>query len=68
MRTSLWVVAALALAGAPVGAESGRAWLHVRVEEPQRASRVHVNLPLPVVEAAIKERVKALTDRFPIYQ
>jgi hypothetical protein len=30
------------------------AWVHVRVEEPQQRSRVHVNLPLPAVEAALK--------------
>ena len=29
-------------------------WLHVRVEEPSKRSRVHLNLPMPAVEAALK--------------
>jgi hypothetical protein len=32
---------------------SAIAWLHVRVEEPARSSKVSVNLPLTVVEAAL---------------
>jgi hypothetical protein len=32
----------------------GVAWLHVRVDEPSRESKVNVNLPLSVVEAALK--------------
>jgi hypothetical protein len=44
------------LAGpAPAASTSGgTAWVHVRVEEPNRRSRVHVNLPLPAVEIALK--------------
>lgn len=38
---------ALAQTGAP-------AWLHVRVEEAAKASKVHVNLPMTVVEAVLK--------------
>jgi hypothetical protein len=30
------------------------AWLHVRVEEVSKASKVHVNLPMSVVEVALK--------------
>jgi hypothetical protein len=50
---ALAVLAAPVLAAAPQPSSSS-AWLHVRVEEPSRKSRVHVNLPLPVVEAALK--------------
>jgi hypothetical protein len=35
------------------GASQNAAWVHVRVEETDRASRVSVNLPMPVVEAAL---------------
>jgi hypothetical protein len=46
---------ALALVpGGPVAAQSPTPWLHVRVEEPGKGSRVHVNLPLNVVEVALK--------------
>ena len=54
MKRIILVVATLVLTGARGEAQSGSPWLHVRVEEPQRQSRVHVNLPLPVVEAALK--------------
>jgi len=54
MKKIILVVATLVLAGARGEAQSGSPWLHVRVEEPQKQSRVHVNLPLPVVEAALK--------------
>lgn len=39
---------------ADLRAQSGTAWLHVRVEEPRKESKVSVNLPLGVVEAALK--------------
>lgn len=35
-------------------AQTARAWLHVRVEEPGRQSKVSVNLPLSVVDAALQ--------------
>jgi hypothetical protein len=57
MRTALLaaVMAAGAMAGTGSGvADSGTAWLHVRVEEPGKNTRVRVNLPLTVVEAALK--------------
>ena len=41
---------------------SGTAWLHVRVEEPKQRSRVHVNLPLPVVEAALRAAPDAIAS------
>jgi hypothetical protein len=58
----LLAVAVLIVAGAGAGSsvraassDSGRtAWLHVRVEEAGKGSRVHVNLPLPVVEVALR--------------
>jgi hypothetical protein len=43
----------LALLPAVASAQTG-AWLHVRVEEAQKASKVHVNLPMSVVEAFLK--------------
>jgi hypothetical protein len=58
MKKKAFIVLGLvALTGAPrarAAAESGPAWLHVRVEEPGKGSKVHINLPLLVVEAALK--------------
>ena len=59
MNARIFAVAGLALpllvaAPRPSSSAEGTAWLHVRVEEPGKDSRVHVNLPLPVVEAALK--------------
>jgi len=54
MRTSILAAGVLALAAGFAGADTPSPWIHVRVEEPQRQSKVHVNLPLPVVEAALK--------------
>jgi len=56
------LVAVLLVVGAGAGSSApghaadagGTAWLHVRVEEPGKGSKVNVNLPLPVVEAALK--------------
>lgn len=45
--------ACLALA-LPAGAQGTGAWLHVRVEGPQRQGTVAVNLPLSVVEVALQ--------------
>ena len=51
----LVLAAPLAAASVPAASPSGgTAWLHVRVEELKQRSRVHVNLPLPAVEAALK--------------
>lgn len=51
------VPAALILAAgsvpASVRAGDSSPWLHIRVEESNRASKVHVNLPLSVVQAAL---------------
>ena len=43
-------------------AGTGTPWLHVRVEEPQKKSRVHVNLPMGVVEAALKAAPATLEE------
>jgi len=59
MNTHVITLVALAVpllgGSAPAASSSGgTAWVHVRVEEPKQRSRVHVNLPLPAVEAALK--------------
>lgn len=52
------VLASLVLAAAVVPAPATRAegktvWIHIRVEEPQKDSKVSVNVPMPVAEAAL---------------
>src|SRR5262249_37998615 len=48
-------LAALMLAWpGPSAAQGAGAWLHVRVEEPQHQSKVSVNLPVSVVDAALQ--------------
>ena len=42
------------LPAATAAAQTGTAWLHVRVEEAKEASKVSVNLPMTVVEAVLK--------------
>jgi hypothetical protein len=42
------------LPAATAAAQTGTAWLHVRVEEAKQASKVAVNLPMTVVEAVLK--------------
>jgi hypothetical protein len=42
------------LPAAQAAAQTGTAWLHVRVEEAKEASKVAVNLPMAVVEAVLK--------------
>jgi hypothetical protein len=44
----------VAASAAPVAAQTGTPWLHVRVEEAKDATKVAVNLPLSVVEAVLK--------------
>jgi hypothetical protein len=51
------VVVAAAVTGASgrvAASDGGAGWLHVRVEEPGKNTRVRINLPLTVVEAALK--------------
>ena len=43
-----------ALCAAPINAQSGTPWLHVRVEEKKDTTKVSVNIPLSVVEAVLK--------------
>ncbi len=53
--TGVGLSAALALLPAAAAtAQTGTAWLHIRVEEAHKASKVSVNLPMTVVEAALK--------------
>jgi hypothetical protein len=58
MRKSILAgVGLLALSVLPAvqaAAQTGTAWLHVRVEEAKQASKVSVNLPMGVVEAVLK--------------
>jgi hypothetical protein len=61
------VIGALAagtLGGGTTGAQaqggSAATWLHVRVEEGQKASKVSVNLPMSVVEAALQMAPEAI--------
>jgi phosphoribosylanthranilate isomerase len=42
------------LPAATAAAQTGTAWLHVRVEEAKDATKVAVNLPMTVVEAVLK--------------
>jgi hypothetical protein len=44
----------VARTSAQAEAQAGTPWLHVRVEEARKASKVRVNLPLSVVEAALQ--------------
>jgi hypothetical protein len=61
--TGIGLAAALALLPAPSAtAQTGTAWLHVRVEEGQKASKVSVNLPMTVVEAALKASPEILEE------
>jgi hypothetical protein len=48
------VLALSVLPAAQAAAQTGTAWLHVRVEEAKEASKVAVNLPMTVVEAVLK--------------
>lgn len=55
MRASFMAFVGLAglVAAGSVQAQSATPWVHVRVEEPGRSSKVRVNLPLTVVQAAL---------------
>ena len=73
-RTVLaWAGAAVASAGllggvavaqkASAGAPQTAAWVHVRVEETANSSRVSVNLPMPVVEAALSAAPETIVSK-----
>jgi hypothetical protein len=53
LATAAAAYAGTVASSAPPRAGGSAAWLHVRVEEPRNESRVSVNLPLSVVEAAL---------------
>jgi hypothetical protein len=57
-------VLALALVPATgaVAQSAAPAWLHVRVEEAAKSSKVHVNLPMTVVEAVLKASPQILEE------
>ena len=48
------VAAAILLMAGPVRAQGATPWIHIQVEEPQTPSKVHVNLPLSVVQVALE--------------
>jgi hypothetical protein len=50
-------------AARPGAAEGAGAWVHVRVEEPGRQSKVAVNLPVSVVEAALRAAPDTVVSR-----
>ncbi|HXY41509.1 MAG TPA: hypothetical protein VEQ10_17665 [Vicinamibacteria bacterium] len=56
MRKSIVVggLVLAALTAALAAAQTNTAWLHVRVDEAQKSSKVRVNLPMTVVDAVVK--------------
>jgi len=56
------LAALVALPAAMAAAQAGTPWLHVRVEEAKKASKVRVNLPLTVVEAALKSMPEMIEE------
>ena len=54
MLAGVGLLALSVLPAATAAAQTGTAWLHVRVEEAKEASKVSVNLPMTVVEAVLK--------------
>jgi hypothetical protein len=58
----LGLMALALLPAASVSAQQAGAWLHVRVEEAHKASKVNVNLPMTVVEAALKSTPELIEE------
>jgi hypothetical protein len=55
---------ALAFASGPRAvAQAPTPWLHVRVEEPGKASRVHVNVPLALLDVALSAAPATIESR-----
>ena len=54
MLAGVGLLALSVLPAATAAAQTGAAWLHVRVEEAKDATKVSVNLPMTVVEAVLK--------------
>jgi hypothetical protein len=52
--TGVGLVALVVLPALAAHAENGTPWIHVRVEEPEKSTKVSVNLPLSVVEVALE--------------
>lgn len=59
-RTAM-LAAAVVLAGGSAWAQTP--WLHVRVEEPAKDTRVHVNLPMPLVHAAMNMAPERIIEK-----
>lgn len=57
------VAALMASQAGSVAAQGPTAWLHVRVEEAARKSRVSVNLPVSVVEAALQAAPEKIVSK-----
>jgi hypothetical protein len=55
--------ALVALPGTAASADTATPWVHVRVEEAQKESRVNVNLPLSVVEAVLEATPEILESQ-----
>jgi hypothetical protein len=60
-------LAAVLLPAAVVSAQTSNAWLHIRVEEAHKSSKVHVNLPMTVVEAALKATPQIIEEHGKIH-
>jgi hypothetical protein len=54
---------ALALTALPGTLLAQTSWLHVRVEEPRKQTKVAVNLPLAVVEAALRAAPEKIASK-----
>lgn len=65
--TGLGLATLVLLSAAGASAQTGNAWLHIRVEEAQKASKVNVNLPMTVVEAALKATPELIEEHGKIH-
>ena len=54
LLAGIGLAALLVVPAVAAHAENGTPWIHVRVEEPEKQSKVAVNLPLSVVEVALE--------------
>lgn len=63
----LGLMALTLVPAAAVTAQQAGAWLHVRVEETHKASKVNVNLPMTVVEAALKATPEIIEEHGKIH-
>jgi hypothetical protein len=60
-------LAAVVALPAVARAQAASPWIHVRVEESKNASRVHVNLPLTVVQAALEAAPEVIESQGKIH-